>query len=129
MIVTYAQKERINLLTSKETVKLIIDALEDKKAENIQIIDISEVSSVADYFIITNGTNKSQVQALADNVGEKLDREGIHAKQVEGYSNANWILLDYIDIVIHVFDRESRGFYDLERIWRDGKLISADDFS
>ena len=125
MIVTYAQKERINLLTSKETVKLIIDALE----ENIQIIDISEVSSVADYFIITNGTNKSQVQALADNVGEKLDREGIHAKQVEGYSNANWILLDYTDIVIHVFDRESRGFYDLERIWRDGKLISADDFS
>ena len=71
-------------MTSKETVKLIIDALEDKKAENIQIIDISEVSSVADYFIITNGTNKSQVQALADNVGEKLDREGIHAKQVEG---------------------------------------------
>ena len=129
MIVTYAQKERINLLTSKETVKLIIDALEDKKAENIQIIDISEVSSVADYFIITNGTNKSQVQALADNVGEKLDREGIHAKQVEGYSTANWILLDYTDIVIHVFDRESRGFYDLERIWRDGKLISADDFS
>ena len=119
MIVTYAQKERINLLTSKETVKLIIAALED----------ISEVSSVADYFIITNGTNKSQVQALADNVGEKLDREGIHAKQVEGYSNANWILLDYTDIVIHVFDRESRGFYDLERIWRDGKLISADDFS
>ena len=129
MIVTYAQKERINLLTSKETVKLIIAALEDKKAENIQIIDISEVSSVADYFIITNGTNKSQVQALADNVGEKLDREGIHAKQVEGYSIANWILLDYTDIVIHVFDRESRGFYDLERIWRDGKLISADDFS
>ena len=129
MIVTYAQKERINLLTSKETVKLIIDALEDKKAENIQIIDISEVSSVADYFIITNGTNKSQVQALADNVGEKLDREEIPAKQVEGYSNANWILLDYTDIVIHVFDRESRGFYDLERIWRDGKLISADDFS
>lgn len=116
-------------MTSKETVKLIIDALEDKKAENIQIIDISEVSSVADYFIITNGTNKSQVQALADNVGEKLDRVGIHAKQVEGYSNANWILLDYTDIVIHVFDRESRGFYDLERIWRDGKLISADDFS
>ena len=72
MIVTYAQKERINLLTSKETVKLIIDALEDKKAENIQIIDISEVSSVADYFIITNGTNKSQVQALADNVGEEF---------------------------------------------------------
>ncbi len=129
MIVTYAQKERINLLTSKETVKLIIDALEDKKAENIQIIDISEVSSVADYFIITNGTNKSQVQALADNVGEKLDKAGVHPKQIEGYQTANWILMDYGDVVIHVFDEENRLFYDLERIWRDGKLISADDFS
>ena len=117
-------------MTSKETVKLIIDALEDKKAENIQIIDISEVSSVADYFIITNGTNKSQVQALADNVGEKLDRKaGVHPKQIEGYQTANWILMDYGDVVIHVFDEENRLFYDLERIWRDGKLISADDFS
>lgn len=116
-------------MTSKDTVKLIIDALEDKKAENIQIIDISEISSVADYFVITNGTNRSQVQALADNVEEKLDKEGIYPKQIEGYSNANWILLDYADIVIHVFDRESRGFYDLERIWRDGNLIAVNEFA
>ena len=129
MTVTFKWKERFNILTSKDTVKLIIDALEDKKAENIQIIDISEISSVADYFVITNGTNRSQVQALADNVEEKLGKEGISPKQIEGYSNANWILLDYADIVIHVFDRESRGFYDLERIWRDGKLIAVNEFA
>ena len=112
-------------MTGKEIIKNILDALEGKKAENIQIIDISEVSSIADYFIITNGNNKSQVQAMADNVAEKLGREGIYAKQTEGYSSANWILLDYTDIVIHIFDKESRGFYDLERIWRDGKIINS----
>lgn len=111
-----------------ENVKTIITALEDKKAENIQIIDISEVSSVADYFVIANGTNKSQVQALADNVSEKLGRNGVYAKQTEGYNSANWILLDYTDIVIHIFDKESRGFYDLERIWRDGKVVNLESF-
>lgn len=112
-------------MTDTEILKLITDALEDKKAENIEILDISEISSIADYFIIANGTNKSQVQALADNVMEKLGRAGIDIKQTEGYANANWILLDYRDYVIHIFDKESRGFYDLERIWRDAKVIHA----
>lgn len=106
-----------------DNVKKIISALEDKKAENIQIIDINEISSVADYFIIANGTNRSQVQALADNVSEKLAKDGVYSKQTEGYQTANWILIDYTDIVVHIFDKESRGFYDLERIWRDGKVL------
>lgn len=114
---------------TKSNVKIIIDALEDKKAENIQIIDISEISSIADYFIITNGTNKSQVQALSDNVTEKLGIAGIHPQNIEGYNNANWILLDYNNILIHIFDKESRGFYDLERIWRDGQSIALSDFN
>ncbi len=112
----------------EERIKTVIDALEDKKAENIKIINIGEVSSVADYFIITNGTNKSQVQALADNVEEKLGREGVHARQTEGYNSANWILMDYTDFVVHVFDKESRPFYDLERIWRDGTMVEASSF-
>lgn len=111
-------------MNSIEKIKLIIDALEDKKAENIQVIDISEVSTVADYFVITNGNNKSQVQALADNVSEKLAKESVYARQTEGYNSANWILIDFTDIVVHVFDKESRGFYDLERIWRDGKVVN-----
>lgn len=105
------------------TLKIIIDALEDKKAEDIQVIDISEISTVADYFVITNGVNRSQIQALSDNVEEKLAANGIHPKNIEGYNTANWILLDCNDILVHIFDKESRGFYDLERMWRDGKMV------
>lgn len=112
---------------SKKMVLAAIDALEDKKAEDIRIIDISEVSPLADYFIIANGGNRNQVQALADNVEELLGRLGYERRPVEGYDNANWILLDYKDIIIHIFDRENRGFYDLERIWRDGKIVTEDD--
>lgn len=113
-------------MSNIETLKTIISALEDKKAENIQLIDISEISTVADYFIITNGSNRSQIQALSDNVQEKLAVNGIHPKNIEGYNTANWILLDYSDILIHIFDKESRGFYDLERIWRDGIFVDID---
>ena len=112
----------------KNVVSIVIQALEDKKAENIQIIDISEISSVADYFIITNGNNPSQVQALADNVMEQLAKIKVNAKQVEGYQSANWILQDYSDFIVHIFDKESRGFYDLERIWRDGRVLPLDTF-
>lgn len=109
--------------TLNNVLKTIVDALEDKKAEEIQLIDISEVSTIADYFVITNGVNKSQIQALADNVVEKLAVSQLQPRNVEGYNTANWILMDYNDILVHIFDRESRGFYDLERIWRDGKII------
>ena len=115
-------------MTSKEMTKLAINALEDKKAEDIRIIDISEVSVLADYFIIASGSNRSQVQALSDNVEETLGRAGSPVKQVEGYDTANWILLDFGDIIVHVFDNENRLFYDLERIWRDGKLVEKDKF-
>lgn len=109
--------------TINNTLKKVIDALENKKAENIQLIDISEVSTIADYFVITNGMNVSQIQALSDNVEEKLIVDGIRPRSIEGYNTANWILMDYSDFLVHIFDRESRGFYDLERIWRDGKVI------
>ena len=112
---------------ARKIAKLAIEALEDKKAEDIRIIDISEVSVVADYFIIANGNNKSQVQALCDNVTEKLGRAGYPLKQSEGYHTANWILLDFGDVIVHVFDKENRLFYNLERIWRDGKLVEKEE--
>ena len=112
---------------ARKIAKLAIEALEDKKAEDIRIIDISEVSEVADYFIIANGNNKSQVQALCDNVTEKLGRAGYPLKQSEGYHTANWILLDFGDVIVHVFDKENRLFYNLERIWRDGKLVEKEE--
>ncbi|MCD8132085.1 MAG: ribosome silencing factor [Lachnospiraceae bacterium] len=115
-------------MESKEIAKLAIEALSDKKGEEIRVIDISDVSVIADYFIIANGTNRSQVQALSDNVQEKLGKAGIFVKQVEGYDTANWILMDFRDVIVHVFDKENRLFYDLERIWRDGKVMDAKDF-
>ena len=108
---------------SLEAAKLAIQALEDKKAEEIRVIDISEVSVLADYFIIAGGSNSNQIQALSDNVEEKLTRAGYPVRQIEGYDTANWILLDFRDVIVHIFDRENRLLYDLERIWRDGKQI------
>ena len=115
-------------MNNKEMTTLAIQALEEKKAEDIQIIDISEISAIADYFIIANGTNRSQIQALADGVEEKLGRAGVQFKQMEGYDTANWILMDFLDIVVHIFDKDNRAFYDLERIWRDGKQIPLSEF-
>ena len=109
-----------------EMVKLAKAALEDKKAEEIRVIDISDVSVLADYFIIAGGSNSSQIQALADSVEEKLTRAGMPVKQTEGYETANWILLDFGDIIVHIFDKENRLLYDLERIWRDGKFVNLD---
>lgn len=111
---------------SLEMAKLAIAALEDKKAEDIKVIDISEVSVIADYFIIAGGSNRSQIQALSDNVDEQLGRAGFYLKQKEGYETANWVLLDFGDVIVHIFDKENRLLYDLERIWRDGKHIDID---
>ncbi len=101
-------------------------ALEDKKAENVQIINIEKVSVLADYFLIASGTNRNQVQAMADNVEEMLGKAGYTPRQTEGYQTANWILMDYGDIIIHIFDTENRLFYDLERIWRDGEAVTPE---
>ncbi len=112
---------------SLENVKLAIEALEDKKGEDIRVIDISEVSVLADYFIIAGGSSPNQIQALSDNVEEKLGRAGTPVRQIEGYQTANWVLLDFGDVIVHIFDRENRLLYDLERIWRDGKQIDPKD--
>ena len=108
---------------SMNMVRLAIEALEDKKAEDIKVIDISTVSVIADYFVIAGGSNPSQIQALSNNVEEKLGRAGYQVKQVEGYDTANWVLQDFGDIIVHIFDKENRLLYDLERIWRDGKQV------
>ena len=111
-----------------ELVKKVVESLEDKKAEDITVIDITEVSSIADYFIIADGNNNNQVQAMVDNVDETLGRAGFEAKQIEGTRNSSWVLMDYGDMIVHVFDEENRLFYDLERIWRDGKELDISQF-
>ena len=109
-------------------VKLAVEALEDKKAEDIKIIDIREISVLADYFIIAGGSNPSQIQALCDNVQEKLGRAGYPEMQTEGYEAANWVLVDFGDVIVHIFDKENRLLYDLERLWRDGSQIDVEAF-
>lgn len=112
---------------AREAARLAVEALSDKKAEDLKIIDISDVTVIADYFIIASGTNFNQVQAMADNVEETLGKAGFVPRQIEGYREASWILMDYNDIIVHIFTEENREFYDIERIWRDGTLITADE--
>ncbi len=111
----------------KKEAGIAVMALEDKKAEDIRVINIETVSVIADYFIIATGTNANQIKAMADEVEEKLGRAGFMLKQKEGYEHANWVLLDFGDVIVHIFDKENRFFYDLERIWRDGKVMELSE--
>lgn len=114
--------------TEKMMAQIACKAIDDKKGQDIKIIDIHNVSVIADYFVIASGTNSNQVQAIVDNVEEQLGRAGFEAKQIEGNRNSSWILMDYGDVIVHVLDEENRLFYDLERIWRDGKVLEMDAF-
>ena len=113
--------------TEKMMAQIACKAIDDKKGQDIKVIDIHTVSVIADYFVIASGTNSNQVQAIVDNVEEQLGRAGFEAKQIEGNRNSSWILMDYGDVIVHVFDEENRLFYDLERIWRDGKVLEMDE--
>lgn len=110
-----------------EMAKLACRALDEKKGKDIKVIDIHEVSVIADYFVIASASNQNQVQAMVDNVEEMLTKAGYEPKQIEGTRNSSWILMDYGDLIIHVFDEENRLFYDLERIWRDGKVLEMEE--
>ena len=114
--------------TEKMMAQIACKAIDDKKGQDIKVIDIHNVSVIADYFVIASGTNSNQVQAIVDNVEEQLGRAGFEAKQIEGNRNSSWILMDYGDVIVHVFDEENRLFYVLERIWRDGKVLEMDAF-
>lgn len=114
-------------MNAKDMAKLAYQALDDKKGHDIQIIDISDISIMGDYFIIADGSSRNHVQALGDNVEESFHEAGLALSHREGYSNTGWILLDYYDIIVHIFSEEERSFYDLEHIWRDGRRISIDD--
>ena len=98
-------------------------ALDDKFGLDIKILNISEISIIADYFIIATGNNSVQIKAMADEISEKLHKEGIYLKHVEGLSTAKWVLLDFGDIIVHIFDKENREFYNIERIWGDALVI------
>lgn len=107
-----------------EEVKYALHCASEKKALNIQVLDLREITSFTEFFIVVSGTNRRQVQAISDEISNKLRKNlKIKANRIEGYQNAEWILLDYGDFVFHVFNETSRKFYDLERLWRDAKKV------
>lgn len=109
---------------------LAVNAAEDKKAENIAILQMDKSSSdFTDYFLITSGTNPKQVQAIADEIELRLKREGNYPNSIEGYKQAEWILIDYVDFVVHIFTETARKFYDLERLWKAAKRLSVGDLA
>lgn len=112
-----------------EIVKRAVAALADKKAEDIAVIDIQGISTIADYFVIANGSNPNQLGAMQDAVDEAMYTQGVHAKHIEGNNRSSWILMDYQDVIIHLFSKEDRLFYDLERIWSDGRRVELSELS
>ena len=113
-------------MTSLETAKMAVKALDSKKALDIKVIKIQDISAIADYYVIATGTSSTHVKALADEVEAQLDEAGISVSHVEGYRSNSWILLDYVDVVVHVFSDEAREYYDLERLWQDGEIIDIE---
>lgn len=116
-----------DFMTSLETAKIVAKALSAKKGLDIQVIKISDVSVLADYMVIATGTSSTQVKAMSDNVEFELDNAGISVSHIEGYRSNTWILMDYVDVIVHIFIEESRKFYDLERLWKDGEVIDISD--
>lgn len=113
----------MNAVLTKDFVKVAVEVMQDKKAQDIEILDIHEISTMADYFIIASALNSNQVKAIADEIEEKLYESGCRLIHSEGYQTARWILLDFGDLIVHIFHKEDRQFYQLERVWADAKKI------
>lgn len=114
-------------MNSYEQSILTAKAISSKKGLNIKLIEIRDISSLADYMVIATGTSSTHVKAIADEVEYQLDEAGISVSHIEGYRSNSWILLDYVDVIVHIFSDEAREFYDLERLWQDGKEIDISD--
>ena len=112
---------------SKKMVQIVYDALDEKLGEDIEILKVDEISIIADYLVIANGRNQNQLNAMTDLVEEKMIEAGYKSKRIEGTTHSSWVLMDYGDVIVHVFSKEDRLFYDLERIWKDGKKISREE--
>ena len=110
-------------MNSYEQAVMAAKAISGKKGLDIQVIEIGDISVLADYMVIATGTSSTHVKALADEVEYRLDEAGISVSHIEGYRSNSWILLDYVDVIVNVFSDEAREFYDLDRLWQDGKPV------
>ncbi|WP_047151369.1 ribosome silencing factor [Aneurinibacillus tyrosinisolvens] len=112
-------------MTEQEIAQLAAQAAEDKKAHNVIILDINGLSVIADYFVICHGNSETQVQAIVDSVKKGVEEAGITVRGREGYDEARWVLIDLGDVVVHVFHKDEREFYNIERLWKDARTVSA----
>nr|WP_081712255.1 ribosome silencing factor [[Clostridium] dakarense] len=113
-------------MTVEQMTKVIYDAIDDKLGQDISIINIGAVSSLCDYFVIATAGSQRQVKAIADNVEDELTKLEIEPRGKEGYESQTWVLLDYGDVMVHVFNEESREFYNLEKLWKDAPFVDVD---
>ncbi len=112
----------------KAQVAIVVRACQEKKAENISVLQLDEqASGFTDYFIVCSGGNPRQVQAISDEVDHQLSAQGIEPKHIEGYNQADWLLMDYVDFVVHIFSESARKFYDLERLWKTAIRIDPEE--
>lgn len=114
---------------STKMARVAYDALDEKLGEDIEILKIDEISVIADYLVIANGDNPNQIRAMLEQVEQRMMEAGFDTKRIEGNAKSTWILMDYGDVIVHIFSREDRLFYDLERIWRDGKKIDRESMT
>jgi len=115
---------------SKRQISEAIGACQEKKAEEIRILEMEKGSGAfTDYFVVCSGTNPRQIQAISDEVEERLEKTGLRPTHVEGYKQAEWVLLDYVDFVVHIFSQKARQYYDLERLWKSAKQLEPGDLA
>jgi len=115
----------MNDINDQKILQMAVKTLDEKKGSDIKVIKIDDISSIANYFVLATGTSSTQVKTLADETEMKLKQEGFLTRRSENYRGADWIVLDYIDVVIHIFYKETREFYDLERLWQDGEELDV----
>lgn len=114
------------MFSSLETARFAAEAAENKKALDVEILDIEGLTTIADYFLICSATNITQIGAIADGIGHALAQHGIRPSHIEGGAESTWVLMDYGDVIVHIFDEQTRSFYGLERLWGDAKRVPAE---
>ncbi len=116
-------------MDSMSLAKKIAECMENKKAEDVKILDIKELTTMADYFVICNGNSSTQMRAISDEIEEKLKDDGLFASGREGFGSDTWILMDYTDVIVHIFNKESRDFYGIENLWADAGVVDLTSLS
>ncbi|MDR1001873.1 MAG: ribosome silencing factor [Oscillospiraceae bacterium] len=114
--------------TSRELAVKIAKIMDLKKAQDLSVLQVSDVTSIADYFVVATGNSSTQVKAFCDEIEFKLKQEDIHVKHIEGHDSRSWIVMDYYSVIVHIFDPEAKAYYDLERLWSDAQKIDSAEY-